>query len=307
VEAELWPNFLWQARRQQVPLFLVNARISERSWRGYKRFRFFFGPLFAQFKAAGCQSAADRQRLVELGFAPERVYVTGNLKFDAAAPDGRQANQTGQLLRQIGVKENAPVLVAGSTHPGEEAILADVFLRLRARFPELFLVVVPRHFERAKDAGQELQARGIRFLYRSQIAAGAPPQAGPWDCLLVNTTGELRFFYEHAAVVFIGKSLAARGGQNPIEPAALGKAMVFGPHMENFTAISRAFLRVEGAVQVQDALQLEKALADLLASDSRRTAIGARARQVVQENLGATARTVEMILQHFPNSNVWLG
>ncbi len=297
VEAELWPNFLWQAGRRRAPLFLVNARISQRSWRGYRRFSFLFHSVFSQFRAVGCQTAEDGKRLIEIGFPAAGVTVTGNLKFDAAKPEDRPGLDVPALLRQIGVKQNALLLVAGSTHAGEEAILAETFLHLRRRFADLFLVLVPRHFERAKEAGQELETRGVTFIYRSDITPATRSQPGRLQCLLVNSTGELKFFYQQAAVVFVGKSLTAQGGQNPIEPAALGKAMLFGPNMQNFASITQALLRADAAVQVQTAAQLEEAMAALLADAPRREQLRARALEVVQQNLGATERTVEMILQ----------
>jgi 3-deoxy-D-manno-octulosonic-acid transferase len=297
VEAELWPNLLWQAADRQVGLFLVNARLSQRSFRNYGRFSFLFRPLFSNFRAAGCQEAQDAARLVELGFAPDAVRVVGNLKFDAAQPDPRPGLDVRALLRQIGVNNNARILVAGSTHAGEEAILAGMLPRLRRRCPELFLILVPRHFERAAEVGQELAARGVSYVYRSEIAAGPPRAAAAPQCLLVNSTGELKFFYEVASVVFVGKSLTAQGGQNPIEPAALGKAIVFGPNMQNFASMVRAFLAREAAFQVQDAAGLESTLADLLADETRRAQAGARALSVVQDNLGATERTVQLIIE----------
>jgi 3-deoxy-D-manno-octulosonic-acid transferase len=297
VEAELWPNLLWQALDRRLPLFLVNARFSERSFRNYRRCAFLFRPIFSKFRAAGCQEAGDAARLVELGFPADAVRLVGNLKFDAAQPDRRPGLDVAALLRQIGVNDDAKILVAGSTHAGEEAILAGMLPRLRRRCPELFLILVPRHFERAKEVGQELEARGVPFVYRSEIAAGPPRASGRPDCLLVNSTGELRFFYERASVVFVGKSLTAAGGQNPIEPAALGKAIVFGPNMQNFTSVVRAFLAGQAAFQVRDAAELESTLAGLLADDARRAEAGARALRVVRENLGATDRTVQFIIE----------
>ncbi|HXR08886.1 MAG TPA: glycosyltransferase, partial [Candidatus Acidoferrum sp.] len=228
---------------------------------------------------------------------PAAVRVTGNLKFDAAKPDGRSGPDVPGLLRQIGVNNNVRLLVAGSTHAGEEAALADMLPRLRRRFPDLFLVLVPRHFERAGSVGQELEARGVKYIRRSDITPETRRPAGQLQCLLVNSTGELKSFYEQAALVFVGKSLTARGGQNPIEPAALGKAMVFGPNMQNFTSVVQSLLAVQAAIQVQTAAELEQAFAQLLADDTLRARLGERARQVFQNNLGATRRTVEMILQ----------
>jgi 3-deoxy-D-manno-octulosonic-acid transferase len=169
--------------------------------------------------------------------------------------------------------------------------------RLRVRFPELFLVLVPRHSERTAEVSQQLQTHGVRFIRRSEIDAAKANSPGDLECLLVNTTGELKFFYELADVVFVGKSLTAKGGQNPIEPAALGKAVVFGPNMQNFTSIVRAFLATQAVAQVEDAEELETAVAELLSDDHRRAELGARALAVVQKNLGATERTVELIIE----------
>jgi 3-deoxy-D-manno-octulosonic-acid transferase len=272
VEAELWPNLLWQAQDRDIPLFLVNARLSERSFKNYRRFSYIFRSIFSKFRGVGCAQPADAQRLLALGFPAGAVRAVGNLKFDAAAqPDARPGLDVPALLRQIGVNPNARLLVAGSTHAGEEAILAEMLPRLRRRFPDLFLILVPRHFERAKEAGQELAMRGIPFVYRGDITA------------------------EQASLVFVGKSLTAQGGQNPIEPAALGKAMVFGPNMQNFKAVVGAFLAERAALQVPDAAGLEQAIGELLGDDKRRCDMGARALQVVRQNLGATARTVQLI------------
>jgi 3-deoxy-D-manno-octulosonic-acid transferase len=297
VEAELWPNLLWQAQDRAIPLFLVNARLSERSFKGYGRFAVLFRPIFSRFRAVGCQQPGDAQRLIALGFPAAAVRTVGNMKFDAAQPDAQPGLDVPGLLRQIGVNTNAKLLVAGSTHAGEEAVLAEMLPRLRRRFPELFLILVPRHFERAREAAQDLAASGIPFVYRSDVTGEKQFAPGQLECLLVNSTGELKFFYEQAALVFVGKSLTAEGGQNPIEPAALGKAMVFGPNMQNFKAVAAAFLAERAAIQVPDAAALEQAIAALLGDDQRRSEMGARALQVVRQNLGATARTVQLITE----------
>jgi len=296
VEAEIWPNFLWRAHELRVPVFLVNARLSKRSYRGYKRFGLLFRPLFAKFAGVGCQNEEDAQRLIQLGCRPEAVHVVGNLKFDAAKLEERRLLDVPALLRQIGVPPGARVLVAGSTHAGEESIMGQVFMRLKNVFPDLFLVVVPRHFERGKEAGRDLSQQGVRFVYRSEITVNKQYQPDEFDCLLVNTTGELKYYYEHADVVFVGKSLTAEGGQNPIEPGALAKPMIFGPNMQNFEAIARQLVEREGALQVHNVDQLEVAIAKLLGSPERREALGQNAQRIVRENLGAIERTVEMIV-----------
>lgn len=306
VEAEIWPNFLWTAKELGVPTFLVNARLSERSFDGYKRFGFLFRPLFAGFSGIGCQNDADAARLRELGCRPESIRVVGNLKFDAAKLEERVPLDVPRLLAQLGVAKDAPVLIGGSTHAGEEGILAEVFLRLRQRFPTLFLIVVPRHFERGKEAAKDIAAHGVRFVYRKEVTPKSEFQPGEVDCLLVNTTGELKYFYEQASVIFVGKSLTAEGGQNPIEPGALGKPMVFGPNMQNFKAIAKAFVDQRGAVQVPDAKGLEDAVAALLSDPKHAAAVGINALKVVRENLGAIEKTVGMIAERLDGSDVYI-
>ena len=306
VEAEIWPNFLWRAQQIRVPVFLANARISNKSFRGYKRFGFLFRPLFASFAGVGAQNEEDAARLREVGCRPEAVRVVGNLKFDAAKLDERHTLDVPSMLRQLGVSADAQILVAGSTHDGEEIILAEIARRLRARFPKLFLVLVPRHFERYRELGRKLRELKVKLVYRSEISRATQFGEGDLECLLVNTTGELRFFYECATVVFVGKSLTAMGGQNPIEPGALGKAMVFGPNMQNFADVTRSFLANNAAVSVRNPEQLEDALRGLLANENQRTELGKNALKVVRENLGAVERTVEMILEQLKPRGIYI-
>lgn len=304
VEAEIWPNFLWRAKDLKIPVFLANARISDRSFPGYKKYDWLFYSLFDSFAGVGCQNEQDAQRLKALGCRPDKVRVVGNLKFDAAKLNEQRKLDVPALFRQIGVPECAPILVAGSTHEGEEMLLVDIAARLRQKFPQLFLVIVPRHFERCKELGQKFRAQGVKFIARSEIFPAVKFNPGEVDCLLVNTTGELRLFYEPATVVFVGKSLTAIGGQNPIEPGALGKAIVFGPNMQNFSDITRSFLLKDAAVQVKDPAGLEQALGELLGSAPRRAELGRHALEVVAENLGAVERTVEMVLPHLEQRGI---
>jgi len=299
-EAEIWPNFLWRARDSRIPVFLVNARMSERSFRGYKRFRAVFRPLFASLAGVGVQNDRDATRLLELGCRRETVHVVGNLKFDAAFIEDRSHIDVPNVLRQLGVQPGARILVGGSTHSGEEIILAQIAQRLRLRFPDLFLIMVPRHFERGKEVGQQLSERGVKFVYRTEISPETQFKPGELECLLVNTTGELKYFYEPATVIFVGKSLTAEGGQNPIEPAALGKAIVFGPNMQNFQSITSAFLQRRGAIQVQDAAELEMVFAELLSDEHRRAELGRNALEARRESQGSIERTVEMIVHRLP-------
>jgi len=228
------------------------------------------------------------------------------LKFDAAQLDEGRPLNVPAMLEQLGLSHGTPLLVAGSTHKGEDSILAQQYLRLRTRFPSLFLVLVPRHFERCREVGRDLRTLGVKFVYRSEIGANTQFRKGEINCLVVNTTGELKHFYKYATVIFVGKSLVAEGGQNPIEPGALGKCMVFGPNMQNFTQVVSQFLAQDGAVQARDAEDLEKILGDLLADESRREQLGRNALKVVQENLGAIERTADMIVKHLETSDLYV-
>ena len=306
VEAEIWPNFLWRASQMQIPTFLINARLSQKSFRGYKRFGFLFRPIFASFAGVGAQNEEDAAKLRTLGCRPEAIQIVGNLKFDAAPLEEKRPLDVRAMLRQLGVPADAPVIVGGSTHAGEEAILADQFIQLRRKFPGLFLVLVPRHMERSREIGRLLEGRGIKFAYRSEITGRTQYRPGEIECVVVNTTGELKYFYEPATVVFIGKSLTAKGGQNPIEPAALGKPTIFGPNMQNFADVVRCFLAKDAAVQVRDASQLEFALAELLSDASRREQLSRNALQVVRENQGAVYRTLDMIAKHLELREVYV-
>ena len=306
IEAEIWPNFLWQAGELRIPTFLVNARLSEKSFEGYKRWGILFRGIFATFTGVGCQNEADAERLKQLGCRPESIRIVGNLKFDAAKLDERRLLDVPRLLGQLGAPENARILIAGSTHAGEESVLAEIFLRLRKRFPELFLIIVPRHFERGKEVGRDISAKGVRFAYRKEITPQTQFKPGELDCLLVNTTGELRYFYEHASVIFVGKSLTSEGGQNPIEPGSLGKPMVFGPNMQNFEAVAKALVDQGGALQVPDAAALEEAIAGLLADPARAEIMGHHALEVVRQNQGSIERTVDMMVEHLTEARVYV-
>jgi 3-deoxy-D-manno-octulosonic-acid transferase len=306
LEAEIWPNFLWRANDLRIPTFLTNARLSDRSYPRYKMLGWLFRKIFSAFEGVGCQNEEDAQRLRTVGCRQDKVQVVGNLKFDVAKlPERRHLDVRG-LLAQIGAPDDAVLLVAGSTHDGEEVLLAEIASRLRKTIPRLFLIIVPRHHERIRNITQQFRARGVRFICRTEIIPATKLRPGEVDCLVVNTTGELMFFYEHAHVVFIGKSLTAVGGQNPIEPAALGKPVVFGPNMQNFRDIVRILLKHNAAVEVSDAQHLERALGELLADPARRAELSRQALEAVAENMGAVERTVEMLLPHLKARGIYV-
>jgi 3-deoxy-D-manno-octulosonic-acid transferase len=306
METEIWPNFIWLAKRRGVPLFLANGRLSERSLRGYKRFAFLFRPLFESFDGVGTSSEAEAEKFRQVGCYPNAVRVVGNLKYDDAIVSERRALDVSALLQQLGVSTDTPILIGGSTHDGEEILLAEMAQRLRKKYPNLFLIIVPRHFERSNEIARQVRECGAKLAFRTAIGSATKYAPGEIDCLLVNTTGELRFFYEYATVVFIGKSLMAQGGQNPIEPGALGKAIVFGPNMQNFADITRQFVEKSGAVQVRNSQELERVVSELLGDQFQRAELGRNALLVVSENQGSTNRTVEMILERLKDREIYI-
>lgn len=295
VDKELWPNMVSECHRRAIPVSIVNARLSPRSERGFLKWRRWVGPFFGMVERVCVQEPEDVEHWRALGVRAEALHCTGSLKFDFAMAEASRALEFRALLGRVDVRDQTPILLAGSTFPGEEAALGRVLLALRRRSPELFLIVVPRHVERTPQVEADLRALGLNPVLRTALAALPPGTARP-DVLIVNTTGELRDWYAVASVCFIGKSLLATGGQNPAEPVLVGRPVVFGPNMENFGALVRQFLAVEGAVQVPDEAGLICALETLLADPARGEALVARAQTVLKVHLGANARTAELLL-----------
>ena len=302
IEAEIWPNLLWQLADKQVPVFLMNARLSPRSAKRYRQFHALFQPIFSRLDGVAVPAKQDAQILKSVGCRANRIQVIGNLKFDAANSATNPTIQPQALLRWAGAKENAPILLGSSTHAGEERLLGEIYLRLCRDFPDLFLVMAPRHFERGAQACQKLRALGIATQLRSdfQTSQNSSKQenraaATQGQCLVLDSTGELRSFYSATSIAVIGKSFLAQGGQNPIEAAAAGCAIVAGPFMENFQAILKTFLDKDGILQVRNTSELETTLRLLLADESRRQELGRQAKLVVQENQGAANRAASII------------
>jgi 3-deoxy-D-manno-octulosonic-acid transferase len=294
IEGEIWPNLASSCREHSIPLLLANARLSPRSAAGFAKWRKWTAPFFGLLDWVGLPDEADRERWISVGAPPDNLKVTGSIKFDQAT-DARTAPNPDQeaLLLATGMPEATPLLVAGSTHNGEETILAELLLRWRKTHPSLRLLLAPRHVERVPSLLRELAPFGMRILRRTEL-----PVKADWDILLLDTTGELRDWYSLATLTFVGKSLAAHGGQNPVEPALAGKAVVFGPHMENFASVVRLLLQADGAVQVSGPTELEVEVAALLGAPERRTALGRNAIRSLDTHQGATRRTAAAILKH---------
>jgi len=296
IESELWPNHIWTGAARGVSLFLVNGRMSPRSERGYKRLGWLSRRVFNQLSLVCAQSHEDANNFIAAGVPPHRVHMTGNMKYDISMPHADvQSVDPVQLLKQIDVSPAQPILVAGSTHPGEEEILFDVLADLRAKFPRLFLVLVPRHVERTREVVDLAKRKQVKFILRSEINSRLEQTAKPYDCLIVNSTGELKWFYKIATVIFVGKSLVGVGGQNIVEAAASGHPVVFGPNMQNFRAIAREFVAQGACIQVADADGLHRAVQGLFEDPDRRRSIVEAAHRVIESNVGATTRSINLI------------
>lgn len=293
VEAEVWPNLAAEARARRIPLALVNARLSKRSGARFLRFRSLIGPTFRCLDAVCVQEAEDVERWVALGLPRERIHHIGSIKYDPA--DVRlDPDLPRQVLRACGIDGDSPILFGGSTHAGEEEVLGEIFQRLRAEFPAFTLIIAPRHVERAGSIRGALERRGLNVCLRSQ--AGAARSSRP-DCVLLDTTGELQHWYVVASIVFIGKSLTSRGGQNPVEPILAGKPVLFGPHMENFSALAQALVAQNAAVQVHDPNSLQQQIARLLRDRTAALQLVENAQAVLARHRGATERTAALVVK----------
>ena len=293
VEAEIWPNLAAEAHAHRIPLALVNARLSGRSERRYRQFRFFIEPTFRLLDLVCVPEKEDAKRWATLGVSQDRIRLTGSIKYDPVRLDQvAEIQETAHPMSLNHLEPESPVLFGGSTHRGEEEALANIFLRLRQRFPSLRLFIAPRHVERLREIRAQLDALRLPVTLASEALAHRELNA---DCLLLDTTGELQRWYGIATVVFIGKSLTAHGGQNPVEPILAGKPVVFGPQMENFATLANMLVLKKGAVQVQDVNSLEQALAELLQDREARQRLVQSAHQVLSEHQGATARTAALI------------
>jgi len=295
VEAEVWPNMVARSTALGIPVSLVNARLSARSERGYRRFHSLISPIFAMLNHVLVQEPEDVQRWASLGVSVNRITMAGSIKYDpqGAEPNPAQVAKLSQLLRQIRLLER-PLLLAASTHPGEERAIAQIYQRLQIKHPDLGFLVVPRHYERGAEVMTELQALGLRPLLRSRVNELS---AGPTDVLIVDSTGELRSWTEHATIVVMGKSFLAEGGQNPAEAVMVGKLVVYGPHMENFLPLVSLLAGARGALQVANLDELERTLDAMLGRASARNTIANAGREALQRHHGATAKTAGFLLE----------
>ncbi len=299
-ESELWPEHLHQARVRNVPAYLVNARMSDTSFRRYQKLPVFARRLLQKFSAIFAASEHDAVRLQQLGMMPERIHSTGSIKLDVALPPPIDPQERQALLAELGLVQSgggqAPLILLGSsTWPGEEAALLEILAALRQTGVDLRLLLVPRHAERRAEIIPLLQKQTFAWHQRSSGQA-------PTDGIIIHfadTTGELSRLTQIADLAFIGKSLPPnQGGQTPIEAAGLGVPVLMGPNMNNFKAIARALIEVGAARRVNDAADLQQQLAGLVKNREQRLAMGATGRAWHQKNRGSSQRIADHILQH---------
>ena len=291
METELWPNLFHQCRARAIPLILANVRMSEKSAHGYRRFAGFTRATLANVSAVGAQTAGDAERMRSLGAAP--VEITGSIKFEMEIPAGLAENAA-SLRAGFGAR---PVWAAASTREGEEPQVLEAFTQLRKRFPQLLLILVPRHPERFEAVAKICHQHGFAIERRSAQLNGVAPTTA---ILLGDTMGELLLFYAAADVAFIGGSLVPLGGQNLLEAAVVGTPVVFGPSMYNFSDISRMALERGAGRQVRDAEELAFVLGDYLENAAARRAAGQAGRLMVTENRGALIKTLMLLKRFYP-------
>jgi 3-deoxy-D-manno-octulosonic-acid transferase len=300
METEIWPNLLRECRARGIKTIVVNGRISARSFPRYR----IVGPLFRRVLALidhfCVQGEETAGRLVALGADRARMTITGSLKFDALqAPAGAASHKGGadRVLRFLRVAADRPVIVAGSTMPGEHEIVLGGFERVRTLVPHPLLILAPRKPEHFAEVDALARQAGLRTVRRTDLTIDEEVKA---DVVVLDTIGELAQIYQVAWAVFVGGSLVDIGGHNILEPAIFGKPILFGPHMQNFAEIAEAFLSQGAAVQVKTGRELEDALIDLLTNAPRRARLGDAARALVEANRGAKARSLDAIAALLP-------
>lgn len=305
VEAEVWPNLVKHLHRLGIPVLLANARLSPRSERRYRKVAGLISPVFSLVDRASVPFDTDVERWSAIGIEKESISVLGSVKFDesvAGSPDAK-IEELKSWLNENGYS-GGPIFLAGSTHAGEEGICGQVWKDLKNRFPELTLVIVPRHAERAPDFKPELENLGLTPIFRSYPVQSDSVQGtvengtgyNSNSVFVSDTTGELRAWYHLASVVFIGKSLTGKGGQNPVEPVLTGKPTIVGPNMQNFGEVISDLVKKDGITQVEDADALKAALSTLLENPAAGIAQAERGKAAMESHHGAALRTADWIL-----------
>ncbi|MBN2429042.1 MAG: 3-deoxy-D-manno-octulosonic acid transferase [Deltaproteobacteria bacterium] len=293
VETEIWPNLVRLASDVGIPLVLVNGRLSDRSFPRYKAGKFFVQQILDKFSAFCMQSELDGQRVQWIGALREKVTITGNLKFDSKTITYTQED-TDRIREELKIPQGMPVWVAGSTHEGEEEDLIRVYIRLLKDWPDLILILVPRHPNRCGSVGDMIRSHGFSYSLRSQGGLEIKPGANG-KVFLVDTMGEMFKMYSLADIVFVGGSLVPVGGHNILEASMVKKAVVFGPFMNNFKHISKLLQKANAGICVQDKEELFHCLDKLLRSPELRQSLGNNGFHLLEKNKGATEKTLNVL------------
>lgn len=290
VETDIWPNFLYLLNKRRIPVHLVNARLSDRSFRGYRRIAFLMGPLLSVFGRICVQTDSDRTRFRKLGVPENKLVTVGNIKFDQA-PVGICANALKQFPDKLVLSADRPIWVAGSTHEGEERILSTAYRRVLASGIDPVLIVAPRDPGRAREVCDLFNRSGVDALTMAQIET----QKESARVVVIDRIGILRQLYAFADVAFVGGSLVEAGGHNPLEPASVAKPILFGPHTDDFRWICQTLENAGGAIRVSDPDQLADKVSQLLVDSEENGRVGRRAHEVFVNNRGAVGRTIAVL------------
>jgi len=296
-ETEIWPNLVSYLYKRNIPSVVVNGRISDRSFRGYLSIKFLLKPILNKINLFCVQTSRDAQRLIHLGVSQNNIRITGNMKFDSADYlDKKPADYANKYKTLLELSKVQKLWVAGSTHPGEEEIILSAYRKLLNEFPDLRLLIAPRHPERSQDLVKLIKRLGFISTRISILDSQTHDPIDPQTIFILDTVGELLYFYSIADIVFVGGSLVKIGGHNILEPAALGKPILFGPYMFNFRDIADLFIINKAAILVRNQEELKENIRYLLNKPSLIAELRLLAKELILENQGATKRNMEFIL-----------
>lgn len=292
VETDIWPNFLFKMQKNNIPVLLVNARLSDRSFSGYRRIGAFARTVFSRFSHVCAQTGKDAHRFHQLGLEYMNISITGNIKFDQPV-DAQPAKKLDRLIQFVHSHDYSKIIVAGSTHEGEEPVLVRAFLEIRHRLKNVLLILVPRDPNRCDIVSQICVGFKLDTQRLSKLEALS--DLPPFDVIIVDSIGVLRFIYRISDIAFIGGSLSADRGHNPLEAAAFSKPILFGPNMQDFQSIADQLIASGGAVRVHNADELVANAAILLENDAKAKDVGKAAYTVFSDNKGAVERTLRIM------------
>ncbi|OGW75267.1 MAG: hypothetical protein A2Z72_00880 [Omnitrophica bacterium RBG_13_46_9] len=288
METEIWPNLILELSGRKIPIVLLNGRISNKSFEGYRRIKFLFGDIFKRIDMFSMQTDKDAERIKALGAPEKNVIITGSMKFDIDLRENVTRSKS-----ELGIDESSLLIIAGSTHPGEEEVILGVYGKLAKEFQDLRLLIAPRHIDRVGSIKNLIEQKGFKAVALSEfIKRGRKNPVLGDTVLILDTLGELRHLYRLATIVFMGGSLVRRGGHNLAEPAVFAKPILFGPHMFNFRDMARSFLEDNAAIEVKNSKELFNTLKILVKEGDKRAVLGSNAKKLIEKNKGATDRNI---------------